>query len=288
MKIVIVGGNGFVGRPLGAGLAERYAVEFWDLPEVDVCDRAALAKRLGESAPDVVVNLAAVLGGVNSKNVSEILEVNFWGNQQVVEACREQGVRRFVFASSLTVHGENERGRHQTLNSPFRPKHAYGVSKAAAELALMQYARLFNMSIVTLRPTMILGDTAVSHAPIEFISSLLAGKDIEIFGTGEHEREWLWIDDAVDGFARAAEFAATAEAGYYPFFLTANRIAMADLAEKCAKRLGGKVRYAASEARAFTLTSDPSETEQQLVWRPRFDIDAMIEKLIPIVKNRTA
>ena len=287
MKIALLGAKGFIGRPLVAAVRAHHELQAWDLPDVDILDQKGIIEHLRAFAPDVVVNLAAVLGGMNSKNVSEILTVNFWGNHGLVETCRELGIRRFVFASSLTVHGENDRDHPQSPDAPFRPKHPYAASKAAAEFALMQYAKL-GMTVVALRPTLILGDTPVNHAPIEFISSLLAGKDIELYGMGDHEREWIWIDDAVDGFSRAVELATHAEPGYYPFFLSGNRISMRDLAEKCAKRLNGTVRLVPSNAKAFTLTADASETERVLGWRPTFDIDAMIEKLIPIVKQRAA
>src|SRR5262249_38581980 len=157
--------------------------------------------------------------------------------------------------SSITVHGHNPVGAPCRLDSPFNPQHAYGASKAAAEYSLMQYAKL-GMTMVALRPTLILGDTPVNHAPIDFIQTLLAGGQIEIFGAGAHEREWLWIDDAAEGFARAVDYCGDAAPGYHPFFLGGRRITMRDLAWRCAEHLGRgpqSVRFADSREQAFTL-----------------------------------
>jgi UDP-glucose 4-epimerase len=285
VNVVIAGGRGFIGRGLVERLRGRYTVVVWDLPDVDLLDAASLAGAFTRFQPDLVVNLAATLGGMHAKNLGEIFTTNFCGNLNLVERSAARGVKRYVFASSLTVHGSNRPQEPCTATTPFSPKHAYGASKAAAEYSLMQYAAAFGMTVVTLRPTLVLGESPLRHAPAEFIQTLLGGGRIEIFGAGTHEREWLWIDDAVEGFARAIDFCVQAEPGYYPFFLGGNRISMRDLAFRCAAQLGKgteSVRFADSRAQAFTLTCDAAESERILGWRPRRDLDAIIRSLIEI------
>ena len=289
MNVAVAGGRGFIGRALAARLAETHTVAVWDLPEVNLLDRESVRRAVERDTPDLVVNLVAVLGGVQSKNLHQIFETNFLGNLNLVEACAAHSVTRYVFASSLTVHGSNPLGQPCTLDTPFRPQHAYGASKAGAEYSLMEYAKNFSMAVVALRPTLILGDTAVNHAPIDFLQTLLAGKPIELFGAGTHEREWLWIDDAVDGFARAVDLCARSAPGYASFFLGGQRIAMRDLAFKCAEHLGKgpeHVTFVDTRAQAFTLTCDAAESARVLGWTPRTDLDTMIRGLIDIVKGR--
>lgn len=237
------------------------------------------------------MNLAAILGGVHSTNIAEIFAANVCGNLNLIEQCAVHGVQRYVFASSLTVHGKNAPEEPCRLGSPFNPLHAYGASKAAAEYSLMQYTATRGMSVVTLRPSLILGDGAVRHAPIEFLQTLLAGRQIELFGAGTHEREWVWVDDAVAGFVRAVDFCAQAAAGYYPFFLGGNRIAMRDLAFKCAAHLGrgaDSVTHIERREQAFTLTCDLADSERVLNWTPHWDLDQMIPRLIQILSTRSA
>ncbi|MEK9148221.1 MAG: hypothetical protein AAB650_02180, partial [Patescibacteria group bacterium] len=98
------------------------------------------------------------------------------------------------------------------------------------------------------------------------------------------EREWLWIDDVVSGFCKAVDFCVKAPVGYYPFFISANRISMRDLAEKCVSFIGGSVKVAAGTAQAFSLTCDASDTQKILGWRVEYTIDDIIQNLIKIFK----
>lgn len=284
VKIAIAGGKGFIGKPLITALnANGYHVQSWDLLEVNLLDRSSIVRALDAFRPDLIVNLAAVLGGMNSKNIHDIFSVNFYGNLNLIEEAKKAGVAKYVFASSLTVHGSNDPASPVLLSSPFHPRHAYGASKASSEFALREYAKQ-GMTVVALRPTIILGDTKIDHAPIDFIKTICAGRKIEIFGTGEHEREWIWIDDAVDGFLKAIFWCDGHEQGYYPFFLSGNRIRMKDLAEDIANRFGGQVAYVPSQSQAFSLTCDMSESVNALRWQVRHDMNGMIRTLIELLK----
>lgn len=92
--------------------------------------------------------------------------------------------------------------------------------------------------------------------------------------------QMMWQRD----FLKAVEYGAKQKPGYYPFFLSAARIAMCDLAKKIAKKLGGKVIFTHSTAQAFTLTSDLEESQSALGWRPKINMDTMIDDLIKSLK----
>jgi len=291
MKIVIFGGQGFIGKVLQEKARQSHTVAVLDLTEQNVRDPDTFKNRLGAEKPDAIINLAAILGTLKeSPSIQDLFETNAMGNLKVLAAARDAGIKNYVFTSSMTVHGGNEIGKHQTRFSLFNPKHGYSASKAAAECGMMQFAKETpNMKIVAVRPTMVLGKgTYLPHAPIDFIKTILAGKDIEIYGEGYHEREWIWVDDVAEGIIKAVEYAVAHDPGYYPFFLGGNRISMRDLAEKISKKLGGKVVFTPSTVQAFTLTAEETESQSMLGWHPQNDMDTMIDKLIPIIRDEQA
>lgn len=285
-NVLVTGGSGFIGRHLVPLLRRACVVQDWSLPASDVRDSGAVRAAMADAKPDAVIHLAGLLGNVSSENVRELFETNFVGTLNMLEACRHAGVKTFIFASSLTVHGVNDPARPNALASPFRPIHAYGASKAASEFVMQEYSKRFGMTAVALRPTIVLGDTPTPNAVMEFLASLLRGEEAVIYGTGEHEREWVWVEDVADGFRRGLAFGRSAAPGYYQFFLSGNRMAMRDLAQLCADRLGGRVRFEPSSAKAFTLTCETAESDAKLGWRPAAGLPEMIEKLVAIQRSR--
>jgi len=289
MNIIIFGGNGFIGRVLQEKV-KNHGHEFsvLDLPEEDILKPETFADKVKSFSARAIINMAGVLGGVkDAPPVQKMFEVNAMGNLKLLEVARLAGVKNYIFMSSPTVHGENTIGSHQERFSPFNPKHGYGASKAAAELSMKQFAKENpKMKITAVRPTMVLGQNAkLPHAPVDFIKTVISGKPIEIYGAGHHEREWIWIDDVAEGITRSIEYCAAAEPGYYPLFLSGNRIAMRDLAEKVASKLGGKVVFTPSTKQSFTLTTNYEESQKILNWRPQNDINDIIEKLIIFLKK---
>ncbi len=288
MKIAIFGGNGFIGRALEKKAREEsYEISIFDLPKYDVEHPETFTVELAAEKPDAVINLAGIFGGVKeSPPVRKLFEINVMGNLNVLKAAYDAGARIYIFLSSMGAHGENKLGEHQKRFSLFNPQSGYQASKAAAEYSMQQFLREApDMRIVALRATMVLDKgTQLQHAPIDFIKTILAGKDIEIYGEGRHEREWIWVDDVADGILRAIEYGARANSGYYPFFLSSGRISMRDLAEKIVSKMGGKVVFTPSTKQAFTLTSDMEESQSALGWVPKYDMDMMIDKLIDAFK----
>ena len=285
MTILIVGGKGFIGTPLVKQLKQTHDVHVWDLPDTDIRDSQTCANKIQELKPDLVMNLAAILGDMFSTNIAEIMNTNHTANTHLIEACVKNNVKQYIFASSLTVHGENDIANPCSLASPLAPKHPYSASKAAAEFTLMQYARTFDISIAAVRPVSIIGDTYMNHAPLDFVKTLLRGNNIEIYGSGDHEREWLWLDDVVEGFSKVAEYMTQTAKGYHSFFLSGNRIAMNDLALAAKKLIGGSVIFVPKKTQAFTLTCDMNESSNKLEWSPQHDINSILTNTIKMIQS---
>lgn len=281
MRIAIFGSRGFIGKALiGSAYSKEHELLILNRPESDVRKPESFAKRLNDFKPDVVINLSALLGNLLvSPPVCDIFETNVMGALNVVYSAHRAGAKSYIFISSSVVHGESKKGEHIGRFSPFAPKHAYGASKASAEYGLEQFAKeQKDMTIVSLRPTMVIGaDTELLQPPIEFVKDIKAGKEIRIYGDGLHEREFVSVRDVATGIWQATAWSMTAEKVYQPFFLTGNPTSMRGLAEKAIKKFGGKVVYIPKTSQSFSLVTDASDSKKFFGWQVEDDLDAILD-----------
>lgn len=281
MKIHVTGGNGFLGGYVRHALEPHHDVELTDVEDMDVTDLEATVDGLAGDV-DLVCHLAGLTGAQASvQSPDRYFRVNATGTLNVLEACRRNGISRMVFLSTLTVHGASDTPVRE--DSPMAARHPYAASKAAAEMMLTTYARSFGVSSATLRATLIAGEgQAEPNAVSEFAETALAGGVIDIFGDGSHAREWLHPEDLAAATACAADWLESAERLAERFIISSGRpISMRELAEKILERVGsGSVTFSNPTAQAFSLTTDSTKAARLLGWRPRIDIDDIIDRVI--------
>ena len=279
MRIAVFGGGGFIGKEFVKRAPKEHGIFLFNRPEADILKPESFREKLKEVNPDVIVNLSALIGTLlKSASVKEMFETNTMGSLNLAYVAREAGAKSYIYTGSTVVHGENKKGEHHGRFDGFAPKHPYSTSKAAAEYGLEQFSKeQKDMTIVTLRPPMVIGEgVGVPLPPIEFVRDVLAGKNIEIFGDGLHEREFVSVTDIASGIWKAIEWSIKAEKNYHPFFLTGNRISMRDLAELVVNKFGGKITYIPSTKQAFSLTTDPSDSKIFFDWEVCDDLDVIL------------
>lgn len=280
MRIAVFGARGFIGKEFVKIAPKEHKLFLFNRPEADIRKPESFEGKLKEFKPDVVVNLSALIGTLlKSVSVREMFLTNTMGSLDLAYASHQAGAKSYIYISSTVVHGDNKRGKHHGRFSGFAPKHSYSASKAAAEYALEQFAKeQKEMAVVTLRPPMVVGEgTPVPLPPTEFVQNVLNGKNIEIFGDGLHEREYVSVTDVAMGILKAVKWSVAVEKFYHPFFLTGNRISMGDLAEKVVKKCGGKVVYTPTTKQAFSLTTDPSDSKKFFGWEVCDNLDAILD-----------
>ena len=195
MKILVFGGAGFLGSYVVDELIKSgHQVEVFDVkasPYVnnlaslivgDVMDASAVEAAV--SGKDAVFNFAGLadLNDSIDKPV-ETVTLNVFGNLNVLEACRKQGVNRFIYASSVYV---------------FSHKGAfYGVSKKSSELLVEQYGEQYKIDYTIIRYGSVYGERADSNNRIyRIIREALIENKITFLGDGSEEREYIHGRDA--------------------------------------------------------------------------------------------
>jgi UDP-glucose 4-epimerase len=234
MRALVTGGAGFIGSTLvDRLLAEGHAVDVIDdlstgslanlaearadrdhelkVHQVDIRD-SGVVDLIARRRPEVVFHLAAQADvRVSVARPAFDAEVNIVGSLNVLEGARIGGTRKVVFASSGgTIYGEPDPADLPVREShPQQPLSPYGVAKRAVTDYLHVYRELHALEFTSLAMANIYGPRQDPNGEAGvvaiFAGLLLAGKACTIYGNGEQTRDFVYVDDAVDAFVRAAD-----------------------------------------------------------------------------------
>ncbi|MBN2303265.1 MAG: NAD-dependent epimerase/dehydratase family protein [Anaerolineae bacterium] len=223
MQVLITGGAGFLGSALARRLVELdFSVRVLD--DLSAGDPVRLPEDVSFVRGDVndVPRLWSLLQGVECvyhlaarATVPESLRypreynaVNVGGTVSILEAMRDVGVQRLVFASSGAIYGEQAvQPVHERLTPD--PRSPYAVSKLAAEHYVHTIGRLWDVETVSLRIFNAYGpgqQMPVVHSPVipQFIRQTLGEGSLVVHGSGQQTRDFVYLDDVIDALVRAA------------------------------------------------------------------------------------
>jgi UDP-glucose 4-epimerase len=229
VKALITGGAGFIGSNLADALIERGddvivvdnlssgkhenlagAIERGArLVVEDVRDRKIVGSLLAAEKPQVVFHLAAQIDvRVSVAKPDFDAEVNVLGTVNMLDAAREAGAERFLFASTGgALYGEGGDPPYAE-DSPINPEAPYGQSKLAAEGYCGLAHRLHGLSTVCLRFGNVFGPRQDPHGEAGviaiFCGRMAAGERPLIFGDGSQTRDYVYVEDVVNAFQLAA------------------------------------------------------------------------------------
>lgn len=196
-------------RENAAAFAGRPDSDMWRLVEGDIRDAALVDRLFAESKFDSVIHLAA-RAGVRPSLAEPILyeDVNCIGTLRLLEAARHHGPANFVFASSSSVYGVNERVPFSESDPVDLPISPYATTKRAGELLCFNYSHLYGLRTSCLRFFTVFGPAQRPEMAIAKFTDLLArGKAVPLYGTGQTRRDYTFIDDIVDGVVAAHDLA---------------------------------------------------------------------------------
>ena len=232
MEILVTGGAGFIGSHLVERLlADGHGVAVIDdfndfyapaikrdnlaavregivLHEIDLRQAEVVSRVVREGRFDAIIHLAARAGVRPSIQQPRLyVETNVTGTLNLLEAARQHGVRRFVFASSSSVYG-------LCKNPPFREDEPlpgtispYAATKLAGEQLCSTYAHLYDMRTVCLRFFTVYGPRQRPDLAIhQFTRRIHRGQPIDQFGDGTTRRDYTFVDDIIQGVVAALSY----------------------------------------------------------------------------------
>jgi UDP-glucose 4-epimerase len=301
VKALVTGGAGFIGSTLvDRLLAEGHAVDVVDSLTTGSLGNLAEARRTGAGhltfhqmdirspdmgelmnrcRPEVVFHLAAQVDvRVSVADPVFDADVNVIGSLRVLEGARSSGVRKVVFASS----GGTIYGNPSPADLPVKESHAqrpvspYGVAKKVVSDYLAAYRELHNLEFTSLALANVYGPRQDPHGEAGvvaiFAGRLLSGQPCTIYGDGSQTRDFVFVDDVVDAFARAAGRGG----GLVLNVGTGEETTVNDLYAAMARHAGTSVAPLRAPARPGELARssvDPARAAIHLGWKPWTSLD---------------
>jgi GDP-L-fucose synthase len=222
-RVVVTGGAGFLGVPVCRSLETYDPAEIF-VPRsatYDLRDRGAVRRLLKDAKPDVIVHLAAVVGGIgaNRANPGRYFYENAIMGIQLMEEARLAGVEKLVSLGTICSYPKHTpipfkeedlwNGYPEETNAP------YGLAKKMLLVQAQAYRQQYGFNAITLLPVNLYGprdnfDLESSHVIPALIRKVIEARDsgrgyIEVWGTGTASREFLFVGDAAEAIALATE-----------------------------------------------------------------------------------
>ncbi len=311
-KVLITGAGGFIGSHLVERLVElgakvRALVRYnsrndWGLLELlttpvkkhlevvagDITDPFGVARAM--AGCEVVFHLAALIAIPYSYIApSQFVAVNCGGTLNLLEAARQQGVARFVHASTSETYGT---AQYTPIDEqhPLKGQSPYAASKIGADKLAESYQLSFGVPVATIRPFNTYGPRQSARAVIPtIISQALSGEVIRL-GSLSPVRDLNYVSDTVEGFIKVAE--SPQAIGEVINVGSGKAVSIGELAEKIVAMLGGKKRIVIEDSRVrpeaselLELLCDHRKAKALLGWQPQVSLEEGLERAVRYIKD---
>lgn len=303
MKLLITGGSGFMGSHFIAHILKKYPD--YTVVNYDRQESAFLNETLDPSGEltryrfirgdvtdfdslehaargvDTIINYAGATHVDHSIiNADDFIKTNILGLNYILRVIKEQAIGRFIQISTDEVYGSRVEGRFDELD-PYMPNSPYSASKAGGDLLIRAFCQTHHINAIITHSNNVFGpNQSIQKAIPLFITNLLSGKPITLYGDGSNIRCWLYVSDhcrAIDLLLHQGE------AGEMYNIGTANELTNLELAKKLVKAM------AADESLIQFVDDRPGhdfryalayDKIQKLGWSPRVGFDDGLKRTI--------
>jgi len=248
--------------------------------KVDISDKSVIDHFKGEKF-DGVINLAARAGvRFSVENPWVFVETNVIGTLNMLELCKQSGTKKFIFASTSSIYGENPPYPTPETASSSEPLQPYAASKKGAEALCHSYHHLYDIDVSVVRFFTVYGPAGRPDlALFRFVQWINEGRPVRVNGDGNQSRGFTFIDDIARGTILALK-----PLGYEIINIGGHEVITINDSIKLIEELSGKkanVQYGPPNlADMFTNWADVSKAKELLGWSPRVGLTEGVKRLI--------
>ena len=237
---------------------------------------------------EFVVHLAA-RAGVRPSITDPLLyqDVNIRGTIVLLETCKAYGINNFIFTSSSSVYGENQRVPFKEEDLDIQPISPYGATKRAGELLCYSYHHLYGMNIACLRIFTAYGPRQRPEMAIHKFTHLIdRGEKIPIYGDGSSRRDYTYIDDLIEGILGVIRYHKGFEVYNLGEFQTTSLKELIRLIEEA---FGKKANVEVLEPQPGDVSvtyADITKAKRILKYQPKIDMKEGIKRFVEWYKKQ--
>jgi len=306
MKILITGGAGFIGsnfvhhmlkahkdyelvvldKLTYAGRKENLADVLSDITFIkgDICNANDVEKSV--KGCDTIINFAAETHVDRSiTNPGEFIKTDVFGTHTLLEAARKHNISKYVQISTDEVYGSIQNGSF-TEESPIAPNSPYSASKAGGDMLVRSYYKTYGVPAIITRSSNNYGPYQYPEKIIPlFITNLMRGKKVPVYGDGMNVRDWLYVKDnckGIDVVLRKGKIGEVYNIG------GGYEVTNIELTKKIIKYMGkdnASIEYVKDRAGHDRRYSLNSEKTKKLGWKPEADFDKTLKETIEWYKE---
>lgn len=266
-----------------ANIAPFSSHENFQLFETNISDAESLRNIFSANNFTAIVHLAARAGVRPSLEQPKLYaETNIGGTLNLLDLAKDFGVKQFVFGSSSSVYGNNEKVPFAETDKIQTPISPYAATKAAGELWCHTYSHLYDIRTICLRFFTVYGARQRPDLAIRKFSQLIAeNKPIQVFGDGRTRRDYTYVEDITAGIRAAIDYEKTA---HEIFNLgESETVELGYLIELLEKNLGRKALIDRRPVQAGDVSqtfADVSKARELLNYNPQTKIEDGIKKFV--------